>query len=124
MGKNPFRDIMLSTKNKIPVSLGIKLSYYDAATQEIICRLLCEEKLRPLNYKTADYLREECLAPSATENEIKEALSKLDTPPKSATISVKFTKSRFIPYLEKTGSPEAFENLLLELLEARFGVLQ
>ena len=120
----PFREILMSTKNKLPVDVGIKLSYYDEAAQEVICRLCYEEKLHPLDMKAADYLREECPAPSASEDSIRKALTELKGSKKAPVKTFKITRSRFEPYLIKIGTAEVFENLLLELLEERFGVLQ
>jgi len=119
----PFRELMMRVNSKFPDNVGIKLSFYDDTTQEIIYRLCMEEKIHSLDMKTAEHLREECPIPSATEDSISAALQKLNNNKKPATISFKFTKTRFKPYMEKMKSPEDLENLILELLEARFGVL-
>jgi len=104
----------------VPLIAGNNISYYNELTQEFLYELCLIEKLRPLNIKTTELLKEMCPPPFACKEELGKALLPAATNIKAPKV-ISFQRSKFKPYLERLPDEEQLEQLFLEFLEARFG---
>ena len=95
---------------------------YDAETQETFLLIFQRENLK-LDMSAMKYISRKCPPPSAQHKEIVDAWNearrrgelRMMVPPKK----ISFDRKKFAPYIEKIGSDQELEKLLLEFLRQR-----